>query len=216
MPFPDAGAAAGPQAPVVRLESVETLADDWLTLRKFRLETTGPDGTEQRLTRLSIHRGDRVGVLLHSPRHETVVLTSQFRLPVLLHGRGDGQLLEVPGGLLDDGDALEAARRETEEETGFRVGPLTRVSVVYMAPQLSHERTHLFVAEYDPLVRVGPGGGVAEEGEDIRVLQLPLDEAVRQVSAQEAADGKTLLLLLHLRCQGLGAPQGAVEEEGRP
>ncbi|MEU1311546.1 NUDIX domain-containing protein [Streptomyces cinnamoneus] len=210
----------GPE-PSVRIESVETVADDWFTLRSYRLAATRRDGSAQHLTRLSFDRGDRAAVLLHSRTSGTVVLTGQFRLPALLHDAPGGELLEAPGGLLDDADAREAVRREAEEETGYRVGDLCPAFVTYLAPQLSSERTHLFTAEYDPALRTGPGGGVAEEGEDIRVLELTLEEAIEKVTRQPAADAKTLLLLLHARDRGLCDPPGnplpaVPEKKGRP
>ncbi|MEU6670239.1 NUDIX domain-containing protein [Streptomyces sp. NPDC046727] len=185
--------------PDVRLRGTETVLDDWFHVRRFHLEDSGPDGRARRFTRLSMARGDRAAVLPHCPALNTVVLTSQFRVPAYLHGRPDGRLLEVPGGLLDADDARTAVRREVEEETGFRIGELREVSVTYLAPQLSSERTHLFVAEYDPGARVSPGGGVAEEGEDIQVRELPLEKALDEVLSGPAADAKTLLLLLYLR-----------------
>ncbi|MFF8035469.1 MULTISPECIES: NUDIX domain-containing protein [unclassified Streptomyces] len=175
------------------------MTEDWLTRAEYRLETRLPDGGTRCVTRVSVHRGDRAAVLLCSRRYGTVVLTRQFRLPVMLDGRPDGRLLEVAGGLLDGQEAHEAVRREAEEETGFRVGVLTPAFRVYLAPQLSRERTYLFTAEYDPHDRAGPGGGVAAEGEDIRVVELPLERAIELVERQETADARTLLLLLHAR-----------------
>ncbi|AKN68988.1 nucleoside diphosphate pyrophosphatase [Streptomyces sp. PBH53] len=196
---PDALARDDTRDPDVRLRTTETVLDDWFHVRRFHLESPGPDGRARRFTRLSMARGDRAAVLPYCPARGTVVLTSQFRVPAFLHGRPDGGLLEVPGGLLDADDAGTAVRREAEEETGFRIGELREVCVTYLAPQLSSERTHLFVAPYDPGHRVCAGGGVAEEGEDIQVRELPLDEALDEVLSRPAADAKTLLLLLYLR-----------------
>lgn len=181
----------------VRLRAVETVLDDWFRVRRFHLESAGADGRAHRFTRLSMARGDRVGVLLRCRSTGAVLLTSQFRVPAFLHGHPDSALLEVPGGLLDDDEAPTAVRREVEEETGFLVTGLRAVLVTYLAPQLSSERTHLFLGEYDPRLRAGPGGGVAEEGEDIRVRELPLGRAIEEVLSRPAADAKTLLLLLY-------------------
>lgn len=191
--------------PSVRLHDSQTLSEGWYTLRQYRLDVTRTDGATQRLSRIDIRRGDRAAVLLYSPAAGTVVLTSQFRLPAFLHGDPHGRLIEVPGGLLDEAGAEEAVRREAEEETGFQVTELRKAFTTYLTPQLSTERTHLFTAEYDPAVRFGPGGGVPEEGEDIQVLELPLDEALARVLCEEAADAKTLLLLLHAQNRGLCA-----------
>lgn len=198
----------------VRLRSVETVLDDWFHLRRFHLESCCAGGHTHPFTRLSMARGDRVGVLLHCRTTGTVVLTSQFRVPTFLHGPPGNALLEVPGGLLDDEDAPTAIRREIEEETGFRVTGLREAFVTYLAPQLSSERTHLFLGEYDPRLRAGPGGGVPEEGEDIRVWELPLDQAVAEVLSRPVADAKTLLLLLHAQTLRTQNPTSHANADG--
>ncbi|GGP55521.1 NUDIX domain-containing protein [Streptomyces calvus] len=204
---PDAGQEP-PDGQQWSVRAVRTVTEDWLTLAEYRLGARQPDGRTRGATRVSVHRGDRAAVLLYSRRYGTVVLTRQFRLPVLLDGRADGQLLETAGGLLDGQEAHEAVRREAEEETGFRVGAVTPAFRVYLAPQLSRERTYLFTAEYEPGDRVGPGGGVAAEGEDIQVVELPLERAIELVQGEETADAKTLLLLLHARDRGLCSRAG--------
>ena len=193
--------------PSARLHASETLNEGWYTLRQYSLDVTRSDGATQRLSRIDLRRGDRAAILLHSPAAGTVVLTSQFRLPVFLHGDPHGQLVEAPGGLLDGADAEAAVRREAEEETGFQVVSVRKVCTVYLSPHLSTERTHLFTGEYDPTVRSGPGGGVPEEGEDICVLELPLHEAVERALHEKVADAKTLLLLLHVQNQEPCAPR---------
>ncbi|MER5310709.1 NUDIX domain-containing protein [Streptomyces sp. NPDC002773] len=201
--MPESGSSRRPSA---RLHATETLSEGWYTLRRYSLDVTRTDGTTQRLSRADLRRGDRAAVLLYSPVVGTVVLTRQFRLPVFLQGDPHGQLIEAPGGLLDEAGAEEAVRREAEEETGFRVAELRKAFTTYLSPQLSSERTHLFTGVYDPGVRSGPGGGVPGEGEDIEVLELPLREALEQVQREEAADAKTLLLLLHAQNLGLCTP----------
>ncbi|MFD3733891.1 NUDIX domain-containing protein [Streptomyces sp. NPDC058632] len=200
--MPDSGSN---RRPSVRVRASETLSEGWYTLRQYSLDVTRTDGATQRLSRIDLRRGDRAAVLLCSPVAGTVVLTSQFRLPAFLHGDPHGQLIEAPGGLLDEAGAEEAVRREVEEETGFQVAELRKAFTTYLSPQLSTERTHLFTGEYDPEVRSGPGGGVPDEGEDIQVLEFPLREALERVLREEAADAKTLLLLLHAQSQGLCA-----------
>lgn len=188
----------------MRLRAVEAVTDDWFALRKYHVEHTRRDGAVEQITRFSLHRGDRAAVLLHSPRCDTVVLTRQFRLPALLDGRPDGALPELPGGLLDGADAQQAVRREAEEETGFRVRALRFAYTVYLSPQLSRERTHLFTGEYDPADRTGPGGGLADEGEEIEVLQLSPEKAFAMATSEGPADAKTLLMLQLLKLRDRG------------
>ena len=57
------------------------------------------------------------------------------------------------------------------------------------------EKQHFFIAEYDPAMRVGSGGGLAEEGEDIEVLELPIDQALAMIVDGRIVDAKTIMLL---------------------
>jgi nudix-type nucleoside diphosphatase (YffH/AdpP family) len=185
----------------VRIQSVEILSDDWYVLKKTTFDFQRRDGTWQRQSRETYDRGNGATVLLYDPARRTVVLTRQFRLPAYVNGH-HGLMIETPAGLLDDARPEDRIRSEAEEETGFRVHHVRRVFDAYMSPGSVTERLFFFVAEYDGAARVGAGGGVAEEGEDIEVLELPLDDALRLCAAGEIVDGKTLLLLqyaqLHL------------------
>jgi nudix-type nucleoside diphosphatase (YffH/AdpP family) len=185
----------------VRVQSVEILSDDWYVLKKTTFDYQRRDGTWQRQSRETYDRGNGATVLLYDPARRTVVLTRQFRLPAFVNGH-DGLMIETPAGLLDEARPEDRVRIEAEEETGFRVQHVRRVFDAYMSPGSVTERLHFFVAEYDGAARVGTGGGVAEEGEDIEVLELPLDDALRLCADGEIMDGKTLLLLqyaqLHL------------------
>ena len=64
-----------------------------------------------------------------------------------------------------------------------------------MSPGSVTEKLHFFVAEYDPAMRVGSGGGLADEGEDIEVLELPIDSALAMISDGRIVDAKTIMLL---------------------
>jgi 8-oxo-dGTP pyrophosphatase MutT (NUDIX family) len=66
-----------------------------------------------------------------------------------------------------------------------------------MSPGAVTEKIHFFVAEYDPTMKVGNGGGLASEGEDIEVLELPIDQALEMVGDGRIVDAKTIMLLQH-------------------
>ncbi|MEL6985495.1 MAG: NUDIX domain-containing protein, partial [Actinomycetota bacterium] len=111
------------------------------------------------------------------------------------NGHLDGMLDEAAAGQLDDEDAETAIRREAEEETGCRLGAITQLFELFMSPGSVTERVAFFVAEYEPGDRVAAGGGLVEEGENIEVVELSLDEAYRQIDTGQIVDGKTVLLL---------------------
>jgi nudix-type nucleoside diphosphatase (YffH/AdpP family) len=127
-----------------------------------------------------------------------VVLVRQFRFPAFGYGgRHDGYLIEAPAGLLDAASPEERIRAEVAEETGFHVEHVQRIFDAFMSPGSVTERLHFFVAEYETTRRTGDGGGVASEGEDIEVLELPIDVALAMIADGRIEDGKTIMLLQH-------------------
>lgn len=181
----------------VQLVDVAVLSDQWYVLKKYTFDYQRKDGSSQRQTREVYDRGNGAAILLYNRARRSVVLTRQFRLPAYLNGLEDGMLIEAAAGLLDDLSPAERIRIEVEEETGYRIERVEKVFEAYMSPGSVTEKLHFFVAEYEDSQRVGDGGGVVAEGEDIEVLELPFDEAMGMVKKGEIADGKTIMLLQH-------------------
>jgi ADP-ribose pyrophosphatase len=127
-------------------------------------------------------------LLLALDNEDNVILVRQYRQPV---GRA---MLELPAGTLDEGEDPEAcAQRELREETGFRSGRLQRLGGMFMTPGYCSEYIHLFLAtdlEESPL-------DTGDE-EDIRMLRLPLTEALRMVESGDMQDAKSIAALLLL------------------
>jgi nudix-type nucleoside diphosphatase (YffH/AdpP family) len=176
---------------------LEVLSDHWYVLRRASYDYRHRDGTVTHEVREAYDRGNGVTILLHDPVAGTVLLTRQFRLPIFLNGHPDGMLVETAAGLLDrPGEDPEAAiRREAEEEAGVRVGEVRRLFELFMSPGSVTERVTFFAATYSHEQRVSAGGGRADEGEDIEVLELDLDDALAMVGRGEITDGKTVVLL---------------------
>jgi nudix-type nucleoside diphosphatase (YffH/AdpP family) len=86
-------------------------------------------------------------------------------------------------------------RAEAEEETGYRLGEIQKVFAAFMSPGSVTEKLHFFVAPYEPDMRIGSGGGIADEGEDIEVLELPIEQALAMIGDGRIADAKTTMLL---------------------
>jgi nudix-type nucleoside diphosphatase (YffH/AdpP family) len=187
----------------VRIVEQRVLADDWFVLKKNIFDYRHSSGRWQRLQRETYDRGDGAALLLFNRARGTVVLTRQFRFPAYANGLADGMLVEACAGLLDNEAPEVAIRREVEEETGFAVRMPRKVFEAFMSPGSVTERLHFFVAEYEPGDRVSQGGGDASEGEDIEVLELPLERALAMIGTGEIQDGKTIMLLQHAALVGL-------------
>lgn len=187
----------------VRILEEKLLSDDWHTLKKTTYEILRRDGNWQRQSRETYDRGNGAVILPFNAHRGTVVLTRQFRFPAYLNGCADGMLIEACAGLLDGDDPLTCIRREAEEETGFRIRAPRKVFEAYMSPGSVTEKLHFFVGEYEAADRVAVGGGIAGEGEDIAVLELPLAEAIAMIETGRIQDGKTIMLLQHAALLGL-------------
>lgn len=189
---------AGPN-PDIRDMQVEVLADEWYTLRRATFDQRGRDGSWSRQQREAYDRGNGVVALLRDPARDTVLLVRQYRAPAHLNDHPDGMLLEAPAGLLDEGeDAETAIRRELEEEVGHRVLDLERLWRLYMSPGSVTEHLTFWLGTYTDDSSRSAGGGAEEEGEQVEVVELTLDEALAGVDDGTIVDAKTVLLLTHL------------------
>ena len=181
--------------PGVVVSDVEVLASAWHVLRRTTFDYRHADGHWTRERRETYDRGNGATVLPYDVDRGTVLLARQFRYPAYVNGHPDGMLLEAAAGLLDDDSPEDAIRREAAEELGVRLGELTHVFDVFMSPGSVTERLHFYAAPYTPADRVTAGGGVAAEGEDIAVVELPFAEAMAMDGDGRIADGKTIMLL---------------------
>ncbi|HOZ65647.1 MAG TPA: NUDIX domain-containing protein, partial [Burkholderiaceae bacterium] len=172
-------------------------------LKKNVFDYQRRDGSWQRQSRETYDRGNGATILLYNRERKTVILTRQFRFPAFVNGTPDGMLIEACAGLLDQDDAATCIRRETEEETGYRITEVRKVLEAYMSPGSVTERIYFFVGEYQPKHKVSAGGGDATEGEDIETLEITLDQAMEMVETGQICDGKTILLLMHAKIHRL-------------
>jgi nudix-type nucleoside diphosphatase (YffH/AdpP family) len=180
--------------PDVRVCDVEVLAHDWYVLRATRFERRGSDGVWRSERRETYDRGNGATILLYEPDRRRVLLTRQFRYPAYVNGHPDGMLLEAAAGLLDDDAPEDAIRREAIEETGVAVGPVEPIFDVFMSPGSVTEQLHFFAAPYAGHDLGDRRRGLAEEGEDIEVVELEIADALDQIGT-EIVDAKTIMLL---------------------
>lgn len=178
----------------IRIKATRLLSDNWYILRTTTFDWLRANGEWQTQHRETYDRGNGVALLLYNTKRRTVVLTRQFRYPAYVNGHDD-LMIEAAAGLLDDELPEARIRAEVEEETGYRLTEIRKVFEVFMSPGAVTEKLHLFVGEYRDDMKVGSGGGLHAEGEDIEVLELPFDEALAMANDGRIVDAKTIMLL---------------------
>jgi len=186
----------------VKILEKKTLSENWYKLYKFTYSITDKHGKELVQSREAYDRGNGATILLYNSAQRTVILTRQFRLPTLVNGNESGMLIEACAGLLDLDNPEECIRRETEEETGYRVEHVRKIFDVYMSPGSVTEILYFFVGEYSAAQKVNEGGGV-DEDENIEVLELDFDKAYSMIASGEIRDAKTIILLQYAKLSSL-------------
>lgn len=187
----------------VEILKTEILSDNWYTLKKLTYEYRKEDGSIQTQTREAYDRGNGATILLYNKTQKTVVLTRQFRLPTFINGNSTGMLIETCAGLLDKDNPEDCIRRETEEETGYKITDVHKVFEAYMSPGSVTEILYFFIAEYSKSMKVNEGGGVDHEEENIEVLELPFEQAFEMINTGEIKDAKTIMLLQYTRIHNI-------------
>lgn len=189
----------------IRIQARETLSENWFRLEKVTFDQRRADGSEQRLQREVYHNGPGAAVLPIDPDRGTVLLVRQLRIPALVNGDGP-MLIEACAGMVEQGDdPARTVRQEAEQEMGYQLQALRKVLELYTSPGASAEKLHLFLARYTPADRTGQGGGLAGEGEQIEVLEMPLSQAWAMVENGGIIDAKTVILLQQARLASQGA-----------
>ena len=187
----------------IKIKETQLLSDNWYTLNKVTYDYQKKNGEWETHSREAYDRGNGATILLYNKNKKSVILTRQFRLPTYVNGNESGMLIESCAGLLDKDNAEDCIRKETEEETGYKVTKVRKIFESYMSPGSVTEILYFFVAEYDDEMKVSEGGGLEEEQENIEVLELDFDEACNMIYTGEIKDGKTIMLLQYAKIHNL-------------
>lgn len=185
--------------PKITIQKTELLSDNWYLLNKVSFDYKMGDQDSETQVREVYDRGNGAVILLYNSTNKTIVLTRQFRLPTYLNGNTSGMVIEACAGLLDTENPEECIIRETEEETGYRLSSVKKVFQSYMSPGSVTEILHFFIGEYQPNMKVSDGGGLAEEHENIEVLEYSFEQAYQMIASGEIIDAKTIMLLQYAK-----------------
>lgn len=179
------------------------LSDNWYTLNKYSFDYQQNNGEWKRQEREAYDRGNGATILLYNAEKRSVILTRQFRMPTFVNGNADGMMIETCAGLLDENNAEDCIRKEAEEETGYKIEKVRKIFEAYMSPGSVTEIIYFFVAEYSAAMKVSEGGGLAQEQENIEVLELSFDEAYGLIDSGHIKDGKSIMLLQYAKLHNL-------------
>lgn len=180
----------------VLIRSATLLYSGWGRLTRYVIKV----GDKPDAVREVYDHGDGAAVLPYDPARRSVLLVRQFRLPPHL-ATGQGMMIEACAGLLDGERPDVAVRREALEETGYRLDTLEILGRIFLSPGSLSESVWLYLAPYSPADRIGEGGGVAHEGEDIEIIEMTMEEAWLKMETGEICDGKTVILLQALKAR---------------
>jgi len=184
----------------VKIKSNEIISKNYFPLRKVKYELEKKDGTVEELTREVYESANGATVLLYNKEQRTVVLTRQFRIPTFLNNNPTGLMLETCAGIVEEGeDPTVGIVREIEEETGYKIDNPKKIFELYSTPGSVAEMIHYYVAEYKKEQKVGDGGGLDDESEDIEVVEMPFEEAFIMIRNGEIKDAKTVILLQYAK-----------------
>ncbi len=181
--------------PKVKIKSIKNLSNNHYKLDKVDFDYQTKNGTWQNQIRESYDRGDGACILLYNSAKKTVILTKQFRMPSYLNENEDGMMIEVCAGLLDKDDPLTCIKKEAEEETGYKINSPKKVFELYSTPGAVTEKIYYFIAEYADEMKISEGGGLEEETEEIEVLEVAFNKALKMILTGEICDAKTIILL---------------------
>jgi len=187
----------------VQITRREELHRGFFRLERYRLKhKLYRGGWSEEIEREIFERGRTVGILLYDPQRDEVVLVEQFRLAAHLAGVAAWEL-EIVAGIVDkDGESeIELARRESKEEAGLEIiGEPVFIHRFMPSTGACTEIVDLFAGHVDA-GRAGGIHGLADEHEDIKVVVMSFDEAMRHVRADAIKNGPTLLALYWLAAE---------------
>lgn len=182
----------------VDIEKKTCILHDVFTVEEVHLRYERFDGLMSPLIRrVSFERGDSVAVILFNPKNSRILLVNQFKYPT--YEKGPGWITETVAGIIENETPERAARRESEEETGYNVTNLEHISTFYVSPGGSSERVILYYAEVDATDKRDVGGGIAREDEDIIIVELSVTEAMEQIKSGQITDAKTIIGIFWLQ-----------------
>jgi ADP-ribose pyrophosphatase len=145
-----------------------------------------PNG-EKSKREVVLHPG-AVAILAVTPEKK-IVLVRQFRKAL------ERTIVEIPAGKLEKGEEpITCARRELEEETGYRCGEMKKIGAFYTSPGFADEFIHVYFTE-----ELSKGTVQTDEDEFVELMEVSLTEALNLIETEEIIDAKTVFAIQYLQ-----------------
>jgi nudix-type nucleoside diphosphatase (YffH/AdpP family) len=146
----------------------------------------------------------QVTVLLYNKEKKTVVLTRQFAWRLMsTEMQAVNYWRHVPVCLKKVRRRKQAVIREVEEETGYKISNVQKVCEAFTSPGAFSERVFFYVAPYTDGQKVAAGGGLEEEGEEVKIIEMDFSGSAAKNRIGGIIDAKTILLLYYLQTKGI-------------
>jgi nudix-type nucleoside diphosphatase (YffH/AdpP family) len=178
----------------VSIERKRYILDDFFKIEEAYVQFEQFNGEMSPVVRqLTLERGNSVAVLVFNRSTEKLILISQFRYPT--YRNNHGWTIETIAGMVDPGETPEeAARRELQEETGLNIDSFEQITAFYHYPGGISEQIYLYYSEVSgEQAKYNKTGGLLAVGEDIKVIELTLAEALSKIKSGEIVDAKTII-----------------------
>jgi ADP-ribose pyrophosphatase len=178
----------------VSIERKRYILDDFFKIEEAHLRFEQFNGEMSPVVRrLSLERGNSVAVLVFNRSTDKLILISQFRYPT--YQNNHGWTIEVIAGMVDPGETPEeSTRREVQEETGLNIDVFEHIATFYPSPGGSSELIYLYYSEVSgKQAKYHETGGLLASGEDIKVIELTLAEALAKIKTGDILDAKTIV-----------------------
>jgi ADP-ribose pyrophosphatase len=178
----------------VSIEQKKTIFDDFFKVEEAYLRFEQFNGEmSPRIRRLNMERGNSVAVVILNQDTGKLIMVTQFRYPT--YQNGHSWTIEIIAGMVDPGETPEQTlQRELEEEIGLKIESFKPINTFYPSPGGSSELIYLYYAAVSGEgAKYKKTGGLLSHGEDIKAIELSLEDALDKIKSGEIVDAKTII-----------------------
>lgn len=177
-----------------KITSEKYVFNDFFKIKEAKISHDTFDGNNIEIERKCFERGDSVAVLIYETDSNSILFTNQFRYASIKEG--NGWLLEIPAGSMEEGDTPEMrVKKEAEEEIGYTLNQLEFIGSFFVSPGGTSERVFVYFSEVNSANKLFEGGGLKSEQEDIQLIKISVDKLTSLIQQNQIRDDKSIIAL---------------------